>query len=209
MNIVQQVFEGRQFGMIAIDGVAWFEASALARHLGYRDRFNFLRNLDSFMVCRVDEKGVASSDTLGSPHILRAEAEDSAVMVSEAGLYYALTVSRRPEAEKWRKWLFGDLLPTLRRTGFYDMRDPVCTILAIGRAYLGYSARHIPDYLDHHGIEAAGWAEHPDTGKIMLLYPCAAVLEKFKIGSGPDTPLRPYSGAWTLGAPPALPRGRA
>lgn len=191
MEMLQQVFEGHSFGMVEVDGQAWFEAAAIARALGYRDTFNLTRNLDPFML-------------LGSPHNVRAEEAGKGVpnphtldrlMVSEAGLYYALTVSRRPGAEAWRKWLFGDLLPTLRRTGFYSMREAVATPHAIARAY-GVATRNIPHYMAHHGILPVGTAENPDTGKMVDLYPVADVQRRFMLGSGPRSELRAYSGPW-------------
>lgn len=193
MEMLQQVFEGHEFGLVEMDGQAWFEAAAIAKALGYRDTFNLTRNLDPFMLRGSPQNVRAEEDEKGT-HNLSAP---DRVMVSEAGLYYALTVSRRPQAEAWRMWLFGDLLPTLRRTGFYSLREAVVTAQAIARAY-GVATKNIPYYMEAHGITPIGHAENPDTGKPVSLYPRAAVLEKFMLGSGmrDGFELRAYSGAW-------------
>lgn len=42
-------------------------------------------------------------------------------LISESGLYSLIFRSRKPEAKRFRKWVTGDVLPTLRRTGSYTM----------------------------------------------------------------------------------------
>lgn len=44
--------------------------------------------------------------------------------VSEAGLYQAIGNSRKPEAKVFMNWVFGEVLPMIRRTGMY-MSDKV------------------------------------------------------------------------------------
>ena len=39
--------------------------------------------------------------------------------VSEAGLYQAIGRSRKPEAQVFMNWVFGEVLPMIRRTGMY------------------------------------------------------------------------------------------
>lgn len=58
-----------------------------------------------------DEKGVGSTDTLGG--------QQKMAMVNEPGLYRLIFQSRKPEAEKMKRWVFHDVLPTLRRFGSY------------------------------------------------------------------------------------------
>lgn len=60
-----------------------------------------------------DEKGVATTDTLGGHQEL--------TFLTEAGLYRLIFLSRKPEAERFRKWVFGEVLPSLRRTGRYGV----------------------------------------------------------------------------------------
>lgn len=42
-------------------------------------------------------------------------------LVSESGLYRLIFRSNKPEAEVFRKWVFREVLPTIRRTGSYQM----------------------------------------------------------------------------------------
>jgi prophage antirepressor-like protein len=43
--------------------------------------------------------------------------------VNEAGLYQLLSNSHKPLAEKFRNELFMEILPTIRKTGAYKMKE--------------------------------------------------------------------------------------
>jgi len=44
-----------------------------------------------------------------------------AVFVNEDGLYDVILDSRKPEAKKFRKWITSEVLPSIRKTGGYEM----------------------------------------------------------------------------------------
>ena len=71
--------------------------------------------LDSSAVMRRLEDGVISShpitDSLGRTQ--------KANFVNEDGLYEVVLDSRKPEAKKFRKWITGEVLPSIRKTGMY------------------------------------------------------------------------------------------
>lgn len=60
-----------------------------------------------------DEKGIANTDTLGGQQAL--------LTVTEPGLYKLIFKSRKPVAKRFQKWVFGEVLPTIRRTGSYSV----------------------------------------------------------------------------------------
>ena len=39
--------------------------------------------------------------------------------VSEAGLYRLIMSSRKPEAKKFQRWVYHEVLPSIRRYGYY------------------------------------------------------------------------------------------
>ena len=45
-------------------------------------------------------------------------------LVSESGLYNLIFQSRKPEAKAFRKWVTSEVLPSIRRTGRYEMPSP-------------------------------------------------------------------------------------
>ena len=183
MDMLQQVFEGQEIRATERDGEFWFVASDVAKLLGYRDAANLIRRLDD------DEKGTHSASTPGGSQELS--------VINESGLYAAILGSKREGAKPFRRWVTHDLLPTLRRTGFYSIRQPVVTARAIAAAY-GVKTSNVAYYMEGHQIPVVGVAEHPDTGKDVDLYPRALVMEQFMLGSGPKpgVEFRAYSGGW-------------
>lgn len=63
-----------------------------------------------------DEKGVCNTDTLGGVQKLLA--------VTDSGLYALSFASRKPEAKRFRKWVTSEVLPALRKQGFYRLALP-------------------------------------------------------------------------------------
>ena len=62
-----------------------------------------------------DEKGIASIYTLGGLQEL--------LTVTEPGLYRLIFKSRKAVAKRFRRWLFHEVLPTIRRTGSYTINQ--------------------------------------------------------------------------------------
>jgi prophage antirepressor-like protein len=60
-----------------------------------------------------DEWGVCMVNTLGGKQRMLA--------VSESGLYRLIFKSVRPEAKAFQKWVFDEVLPAIRKTGYYEM----------------------------------------------------------------------------------------
>ena len=40
-------------------------------------------------------------------------------VVSEPGLYRLIFMSRKPEAKKFKRWVFHEVLPSIRKYGYY------------------------------------------------------------------------------------------
>ena len=62
-----------------------------------------------------DEKGVTTVNTPGGPQRM--------TVVNEPGAYRLIFTSRKPEAERMKRWLAHDVLPELRRSRSYHMGD--------------------------------------------------------------------------------------
>lgn len=101
-----QVFtspEGREIRTVMRDGEPWFVAMDVAAHMDIAN----VRQVD----IDADSRGVC---TVYTP----SGAQDM-VVLSEAGLYQLIFVSRKPEAKAFRKWVTGEVLPAIRKTGSY------------------------------------------------------------------------------------------
>lgn len=44
-------------------------------------------------------------------------------VVNEPGLYRLIFQSRKPEAEKFKRWVFHEVLPQIRKYGYYSLLD--------------------------------------------------------------------------------------
>ncbi|MDR3350721.1 MAG: Bro-N domain-containing protein [Prevotellaceae bacterium] len=93
-----------------INNEPWFRGKDVCRALGIGNHNDALSRLDD------DEReGVGITDPLGGTQV--------ATFVSESGLYNLIFQSRKPEAKIFRKWVTGEVLPSLRKTGEYRMRS--------------------------------------------------------------------------------------
>ncbi|WP_211233844.1 BRO-N domain-containing protein [Maridesulfovibrio bastinii] len=89
------------------DGRTWFVAKDVCRVLDLDNR-ETPRRLDE--------------DEVGKTHIVDSLGRNQEMtMLSESGLYALIFKSRKPEAKKFRKWITAEVIPSLRRTGKYEM----------------------------------------------------------------------------------------
>lgn len=92
--------------VISKDGGLWFAAQDVCQVLGISKHRAAIARLDDF------ERGSLLVDTLGGPQTITA--------VNESGLYHLIFKSRKPTAIKFRKWVTGEVLPSIRQTGRFE-----------------------------------------------------------------------------------------
>lgn len=102
-----QIFRHPDFGemgLIEIDGKPYFPATACAKMLGYK------RPADA----------IASHCKGSVKHrVLTTGGEQEIKIIPEGDLYRLITHSRLPKAEEFERWVFDEVLPTIRRQGSY------------------------------------------------------------------------------------------
>jgi prophage antirepressor-like protein len=100
-----------RFEVRAVDqaGTPWFVRNDVCAALDLGNPSQATSRLEA------DEKGVVITETLGGAQKL--------AIVSEAGLYDLISTSRKPFARRFRRWVFHDVLPQIRKTGRYE-RQP-------------------------------------------------------------------------------------
>lgn len=86
-------------------GEPWFVASDIAKTLGYRDAEKMTRRLDD------DEKGTRSVGTPGGAQQM--------TVITEAGLYTAILGSKVEGAQRFKRWVTHEVLPSIRKHGGY------------------------------------------------------------------------------------------
>lgn len=113
-----KTFQNPKFGTIrttTINGEPWFVAADVCKALEIQNNRDAISRLDA------DEKGVASTDTLGGKQEL--------TIVNEPGLYALVLGSRKPEAKAFKRWITHDVIPTIRKHGAYMTPEKVEEIL--------------------------------------------------------------------------------
>lgn len=89
------------------NGDPWFVLADVCQVLEIRNRADAAARLDD------DEKGVVTTDTLGGAQEM--------TIINESGLYSIVLTSRKPEAKRFRKWITAEVIPSIRKTGRYEM----------------------------------------------------------------------------------------
>lgn len=97
-----------------IDEEPWFVAADAARILGIAQVASTLRNFPE------DEKGVHSMH-ISSEGRPGQRATQNMTVLNEPGLYRLIFMSRKAEAERFKKWVFHEVLPAIRQTGCYGV----------------------------------------------------------------------------------------
>lgn len=106
MSIIQAFsYQEQPVRTVTIDGEPGFIANDLCAVLDIRNPRDTVAGLDD------DEKGVATTDTLGGSQQM--------AYVTEAGMYSLVLRSRKPEAKMFKRWITHDVLPQIRKTGAY------------------------------------------------------------------------------------------
>lgn len=106
---IHRTFENHNIRLLLIDGEPWLVAADVAAALEYRIAGDMTRNLDD------DEKGTQIVRTPGG--------EQDMLVINESGLFSAILRSRKPEAKRFKKWVTGEVLPSLRKYGSYSITD--------------------------------------------------------------------------------------
>ena len=105
-HITPFLFEGEHMvRVIDRDDAPWYVAADVCAIHGMKNVSQTVDKLD------IDERGICTIDTPGGPQDM--------IVVSEAGLYQIVFTSRKPIAHRFRRWLAHEVIPAIRRNGFY------------------------------------------------------------------------------------------
>ena len=109
-----KIFTSEEFGEVRtteIDGKPYFSGTDAARALGYNEPHKAVARH-----CRDDGmKRTPIKDSLGRVQ--------ETVFISEGNLYRLIVSSKLPSAEKFEKWVFDEVLPSIRHHGMYAMDE--------------------------------------------------------------------------------------
>ena len=107
MNNNLQVFNSAEFGevrTVEISGNPYFVANDVARALGY---------VETAKAIRTHCKGVSEMDIPSNGGIQKMK------VIPEGDIYRLIVRSKLPSAEKFEKWVFDEVIPSIRKNGGY------------------------------------------------------------------------------------------
>lgn len=122
-NIAPFNFDGQSVRVLEINGEPWFVGKDVAEALGYKDTTNAIKQH-----C----KGVAKHHPLQT-----AGGRQEVRILSEPDVLRLIVNSTLPAAEQFERWVFEDVLPTIRKTGTYTAKkqpDPLKLTTEAARA---------------------------------------------------------------------------
>jgi len=106
------IFNNQQFGEIRatdIDGEPWFVGKDVATALGYNNsRDAIFKHVDA------EDKRVSRFAT--------PSGEQEMTVINESGLYSLALSSKLPSAKAFKRWVTSEVLPSIRKTGGYQMQ---------------------------------------------------------------------------------------
>ena len=108
-----QVFNNTEFGSvrtITIDGKIMFVGKDVCDILEYQ---NGSRDINR----HVDE------DYRQKIMLFDGTKENETIVINESGLYSLIFSSRMPNAKKFKRWVTSEVIPSIRKNGYYDMRE--------------------------------------------------------------------------------------
>jgi prophage antirepressor-like protein len=90
--------------VIEMDGEPWFIARPLAQFLGYQNPAEAIRD-------NCDEEDIATSYI--------PTKSNNYTVVNESGLYSLIIRSHKPDAKAFKRWVTSEVLPSIRKHGYY------------------------------------------------------------------------------------------
>jgi prophage antirepressor-like protein len=108
-----------------VEDVEVFIAKDVAQILGFGNPRQAVRS----HVSKRDRYGVQLMDAMGRAQTLLA--------INESGIYALAFGSSKPEARVFRDWVTSEVIPSLRRTGKYEIKDRLPALLEEVAKHLG------------------------------------------------------------------------
>lgn len=112
MNEIQ-IFNSPEFGSVrtlTLNDEPWFVGKDVAEALGYSNSRNAV------------PKHVSKEDSLRT-QIEYAGQRREVTVINESGLYALIFGSKLESAQKFKRWVTSEVLPTLRKTGQYQVKE--------------------------------------------------------------------------------------
>jgi len=103
---------------LIVDKVIYFNLNSVAKALGIKDPNSTVRGWSEIHKMKFTNKSLKEFSGVHSMHS-RKLANFGETFLTEAGLNKMIFKSRKPKAEEIQEWVFAEVLPNIRKNGFY------------------------------------------------------------------------------------------
>lgn len=134
--IVPELFEHEQFGQfryIKRDEEIWFVAVDVCRALGYANPRDALAK----HVYKEDKRVILKSQIATLDTTLEIP-NRGLTFINESGMYCLIFGSKLPAAKKFTRWVTSEVLPSIRKYGFYGLLNGEKALQLTDKEYLRY-----------------------------------------------------------------------
>ena len=109
-----KIFDYKNLGSVRTvinqDGSVWFCLTDVADILEIKNSRDIIKRLE-----RDGVDSIYTTDKIGRRQEL--------IFVNESNLYRIIFTSRKPEAQDFQNWVFNSVIPSVRKTGSYDIEN--------------------------------------------------------------------------------------
>lgn len=116
MKNEMMVFEGREVEIFELDGKVLFNPKHVAECLDIADVNSSIRDMSDKQLVKL------TNSDMHSMHIRKLN-NAGENFLTESGVYKLIFKSRKPEAEKFQDWITDEVLPSIRKTGSYSVKQ--------------------------------------------------------------------------------------
>jgi len=100
------------------DNNLWFNSYQTCIIIGYNDPKNIIRKL-------VHKRHIKYLKNIMEDYKLYPNAQPHSIYIHEAGLYTLMIRSKKPNAEKFLLWITEDVIPSIRKNGYYKANSDI------------------------------------------------------------------------------------
>lgn len=111
-------FNNKPLRFSEIEDVPWFVAADVCKLLEISNASAAVSRLEDY------EKGITTVNTI--------KGKQRVLCVNESGLYSLTLTSRKHEAKEFKKWVTTEVLPSIRKTGKYEITSNSNSLVLVG-----------------------------------------------------------------------------
>ena len=120
---MEQLFENKELNVsvrtVRRDGEVLFYAKDVAESLGNANTGKAVRDH-----VWEEDKHILGELQRGSPEFTLCRGQPNTVLITEQGVYQLIFGSEPKRAKEFRRWVFKEVLPSIRKTGSYELPKP-------------------------------------------------------------------------------------